>query len=591
MKIYVPDQLLAYEQEILKTFLEERNHIPIFGEKDLQAEAIMTGLAPLDDGLLSSLKKLSGIVRFARGRFDLAEEREYCRANNLEYLLVSGASAQSTAEHTVMLMLALLRNLPEANRSMLSGNWRQNEIAEMGIRDFSEVKVGLIGMGKVGRQVATLLKAFGTLVLYYKPNRLPASEEAALSINWVDLDTLLKEVDLISLHSRAPDKNIPILGKHHVEMFKPGMIFINTGDGRHVDEKAIFDRARDGTLSVGLDVFAQEPWTPQHDFASQSGNYLFTPHLAGRSRRTATEIFRRACNAIDYIEKQRERKLSGQAPTHQSDANSGLLIRKVLGILAPRQPFRGYVPQITTRSRKELPEIGTALKMLGSTKVEWIQSDQQHIALKNRSYTTELLLQLSPSSNLENHEGDFSIARVPSLAFLLDRWQIDYMLWDYLLPRAARGSLPGRTIHIHGYGRRGKLIAWKARAIGMRTIVAEGNLQSRLDALYDGFQTVSAEAHSTNQDHLVVRTDPKDIGSGINPFIPPLSYPLGLAEEVSSLSIIALYVLHSIKSVQNREPHSDTIVSICDKLFLDVLVKAKIDNHVSSSALWSPHSW
>jgi phosphoglycerate dehydrogenase-like enzyme len=301
MKIWIPDDLMPHERDAATGALTARQHQPAFGAPPADAAGMLTGGPALTSPLLAQLPRLVAVVRFARGRHDLSGEAAICRAAGLGYAAVGGSSAASTAEHTIMLMLALLRRLPQATDGMRRRQWTQRPLAEKGIRDLCDATVGLIGMGAVGREVTRLLRAFGARILYFKPSRLSASEEARLGVAYAEIDALLQEADVISLHARRSGPNTPVLDAARLERVRAGGIVVNTGDGRDIDLPALLRRVRAGQLSAGLDVFPAEPCDGFDPEELRAEGLLLTPHIAGRSIGAARSLFERAAAALDDL--------------------------------------------------------------------------------------------------------------------------------------------------------------------------------------------------------------------------------------------------------------------------------------------------
>lgn len=584
MKISIPDALFAYEKEILHSLLEQRGHTPVWGAIDEQTEAILTGGLPLDGDVLHSLERLRVVVRFARGRFDLTTEQRVCQATGVAYFPVSGSAATATAEHTLMLMLALLRRLPQANALVQQGGWGRQEIATQGVRDLAGMTVGLVGLGRVGREVVRLLRPFGPHLFYHKRRRLTAAAEESLAVRWVDLETLLRKADIISLHTRSPTAT-PLLTARHVAMLKPGAIFINTANGRHVDQEALMARLRQGSLVAGLDVFAQEPWTPPLEVTVLPAANLFTPHVAGRSRRTAEILFAAVCAALDQFTAQQ------QAPPASQESVTGHypgpLLARVLAKLGPKRPLAECKVQLSAALLAPLPALAPAIKALGCQQVGTLPQARPVLVVETPAGKFTLLVELPPPT-LQG--ATFSTALVPTLSYLLERWQLDYYLWDCLLPRAAQGSLPGRTLLVVGYGRRGKNVAWRARQLGMQVLVAEEMPQRRLDAGYDGFEVFTGEIPPQ---WLVVNTGVAANGRGVDLSFCPDTIPEGLQDEVTALAVVALYVLWGFdghKNGQGQEGQT-AVAHICDQLLLDLLVATRSDSDVPGSPLWSADRW
>ncbi len=187
-----------------------------------------------------------------------------------------GTNSRAVAELTLMLMLSVLRQLGTYDRAIRRGDgWSldpqiQDQLGELGGRT-----VGLVGYGAVGRQLAPMLKAMGARVLYTARSR---KDEA--DADWRELDELLSEADIVSLHLPQTEQTECLLDKQALGRMKSGAILINTARGGLVDEEALIAALEAGRLGgAGLDVFATEPL----DHASrlcQLENVVLTPHVA-----------------------------------------------------------------------------------------------------------------------------------------------------------------------------------------------------------------------------------------------------------------------------------------------------------------------
>jgi len=142
--------------------------------------------------------------------------------------------------------------------------------------------VGLIGFGEIARLVAKKLRGFDVEIIAYDPYVNPAAAEA-LGVRMVDLDTLLKESDFVSIHARATAENEHLIGARELSLMKPTAFLINTARSALVDEDALYEALRTGQIGgAALDVFDQEPIGPDHPLATLD-NCTVTPHLAGTS--------------------------------------------------------------------------------------------------------------------------------------------------------------------------------------------------------------------------------------------------------------------------------------------------------------------
>lgn len=187
-----------------------------------------------------------------------------------------GANAVSVAEHTVLLALALLRDLRTHDQAVRRGQWRR-----MPGRELSGQTWGLLGAGATGRAVARLLAGFEVSVIAHDPFVARDDELIrALRIEMVCLEDLIARSDVLSVHLPATGGTRGLLDADLLARFAPGAILINVGRGEVVDESALAEALRDGRLAgAGLDVRAEEPPVPGPlDGLEQ---VIFTPHVAG----------------------------------------------------------------------------------------------------------------------------------------------------------------------------------------------------------------------------------------------------------------------------------------------------------------------
>jgi D-3-phosphoglycerate dehydrogenase len=182
-----------------------------------------------------------------------------------------GVAAIAIGEHCLMLMLAAARRIIEVDQRVRSGEWPRAQVSQMHGKT-----LGVIGLGAIGRRFAQLGAAIGMRVLSWTFNPKPD-----LGFPHVELDQLLRESDVVSLHLRLSDQTQHFLKREHFESMKRTAIFINTARGPIVDEAAMIDVLREGRIAAaGLDVFEKEPLPPGHPIATLP-NVVLTPHSAG----------------------------------------------------------------------------------------------------------------------------------------------------------------------------------------------------------------------------------------------------------------------------------------------------------------------
>lgn len=214
------------------------------------------------------------------------------------------ATTVAVAEHTLALMLAMARNVCQANASMHQQRWEKGGL--VGAELFRKT-LGIIGLGRIGAAVAQRARAFEMRIIAYDPF-VSESRAAALGVELVVLDRLLTESDYVTLHTPLNDRTRGMLGARELALMRPGSRLINCARGGLVDEEALATALRGGRLAgAALDVFSTEPDIP----ASLAGcpNLLLSPHL-GASTEEAQSL------AAITVAEQVVDVLEGRAPRH-----------------------------------------------------------------------------------------------------------------------------------------------------------------------------------------------------------------------------------------------------------------------------------
>jgi D-3-phosphoglycerate dehydrogenase / 2-oxoglutarate reductase len=189
----------------------------------------------------------------------------------------------SAAEHAVALLLALARNVPQANAALRGGEWKRSAYTGVELQD---KVVGILGLGRIGALVAQRLQAFGMTPIAYDPYA-PAATSTQLGVRMVGLDELLAESDFITVHLPKNAETVGIIGDRELRLVKPTVRIINAARGGLVDEVALAAALRDGRVAgAGIDVYAKEPCTDSPLFGFD--NVVVTPHL-GASTAEAQE--------------------------------------------------------------------------------------------------------------------------------------------------------------------------------------------------------------------------------------------------------------------------------------------------------------
>jgi len=225
---------------------------------------------PLKVPLFDRLPHLEMIAQTAVGgsHLDLAAATE-------RGILVTGTSGASvsTAELTIGLMLAAMRQIPYGDAELRAGRWSQF----VG-RELAGKRLGVVGLGRIGSQVARVCVAMGMRVQAWSPS-LTDERAAAVDATYQDLETLLAVSDVVAVHLRLTPDSRGLLSREKLALMKPSALFVNTARAALMDEEALVEMLQSGRLwGAALDVFAEEPLPPGHPLL-RLPNVVLTPHI------------------------------------------------------------------------------------------------------------------------------------------------------------------------------------------------------------------------------------------------------------------------------------------------------------------------
>lgn len=226
---------------------------------------IVRGKTKVTKEMMGEGKNLKVIGRSGTGvdNIDLAAAKE----KNIAVVNAPGANAESVVEHTFAFMLALVRKLVPAVNTLKSGVWAKSDFRGM---ELSGKTLVVLGAGHIGSRVAELGRAFGMRVVIYKRGD--------------NLGSIVSQADIISIHLPLTDETREIIGKKEFKMMKKTAILVNTARGAIVDEKALIDALKIGTIAgAALDVFEVEPLSSESELL-RLPNVIVTPHVAADSR-------------------------------------------------------------------------------------------------------------------------------------------------------------------------------------------------------------------------------------------------------------------------------------------------------------------
>ncbi len=210
-----------------------------------------------------------------------------------------GGNSVSVAEHTLALLLALARRIPEASQSTRGGRWEKSRFSAG--RELAGKTLGVIGTGNIGALVVHRAKAFGMKVIAYDPF-LGADAAAKLGVELVPLGALFARSDAVTLHVPLTEQTRNMVGAAQLSQMKPGALLVNCARGGLVDENALAQALKSKHLGgAALDVFEPEPPAADHPlFASE--NFIATPHLGGSTEDAQQNVASIVCEAmVDYL--------------------------------------------------------------------------------------------------------------------------------------------------------------------------------------------------------------------------------------------------------------------------------------------------
>lgn len=191
----------------------------------------------------------------------------------------------SAAEHTVALMLSMLRFIPQAAASTARGEWKRKQFT--GVELYNKT-VGVVGLGKIGREVASRVRAFKARVLAYDPFITP-EHARELDLEVLDLEAVLRESDVITVHTPLTKETRGLIGRDQIAMMKKGTRIVNCARGGIIDEDALYEGIKSGHLGgAALDVFVNEP--PSGSPLLELENVICTPHLGASTEEAQMKV-------------------------------------------------------------------------------------------------------------------------------------------------------------------------------------------------------------------------------------------------------------------------------------------------------------
>jgi len=272
---------------------------PGFTEDDVIARAadaeviLVDAVLPVTEKLIRAMPRLKLIhsegVAFNRIDTEAAGRAGVYVCNN------RAVNAGQVAEHTVLLMLAVMRRLTEGDALVRAGRQDEakNTFIQQELRDLIDQRIGLVGFGAIGKELAKRLHPFGCNLIYYDPFRADAETEREYGITYLEKDELLRTSDVITLHVPVTPSTTNFICRDSIALMKPNAIVINCARGAVVNSADLADAVREGRVyGAGIDTIDPEPVSPDDPLVClpEPWKYrvILSPHIAG----TTVSVFR-----------------------------------------------------------------------------------------------------------------------------------------------------------------------------------------------------------------------------------------------------------------------------------------------------------
>lgn len=274
------------------------------------ADAILCDTAPINRTIIASLENVRVIVVYGVGydNVDLKAAHE----KGITVCNVPDFMTYEVAEHTMALILSLCKRVTWADNFTKAGRWNEYGASSwtklMPISHLDGKTAGIIGFGRIGRQVAERLQAFRMNVLAYDPY-VTQNTAAEVGVDMVDLPTLLRRSDIISVNCLLSKETFHLISKRELDLMKETAFIVNTARGKVIDQVALVNALKSKRIAgAGLDVLEKEPCDSDDPVLSVE-NVIITPHIAALSDKATVALRRLASEEVARV-------LRGERPMH-----------------------------------------------------------------------------------------------------------------------------------------------------------------------------------------------------------------------------------------------------------------------------------
>ena len=296
-KVLISDSMSTVAQEIfkkqnieteIKTGLSEKEIINIISEYEA---LIVRSATKVTKNIIIAGKKLKVIGRAGAGvdNIDVVTAKE----KNILVMNTPGGNTNATAEHTLALILSLLRKVPYSNDTTHKGKWEKKNIKGT---ELSNKTLGIVGFGNVAIRLSNLVKGFDMNILAYSKS-LASRQEKFPDIKNVSFDELITTSDIISFHCKATPDGKPLINKEHYKKMKPTTVIINTARGNIVEENDLNNALNNNMIAgAALDVYSKEP--AKENILFNNPKVILTPHIAASTAEAQIIVAEMIANQI-----------------------------------------------------------------------------------------------------------------------------------------------------------------------------------------------------------------------------------------------------------------------------------------------------
>jgi D-3-phosphoglycerate dehydrogenase / 2-oxoglutarate reductase len=350
-RILVSDSLSSEGLTILKNSGFEVVHKPDISAEDLKNEIadydalVIRSRTTVTADIINNAPKLRVVGRAGVGLDNV--DVQAATKNGVIVMNTPGGNTISTAEHTWALLISLARSIPQADRSMKEGRWDKKKYT--GVELFNKT-LGILGLGRIGSEVARRALAFGMQVIAYDPYTSTDAMKR-IGVTQATVEEICKAADFITVHSPLNESTRNLIGAAQIETMKKSVRIINCARGGIINEQALLEALQNGRVAgAALDVFEAEPLPKDHPFRSLE-NVVLTPHLGAATTEAQEGVAREVAEQI-------------------VDALSGRIIRNAINapsvdpvILEQIRPYVDLTRRMGKFMAQFVPEAATSLRV------------------------------------------------------------------------------------------------------------------------------------------------------------------------------------------------------------------------------------